>query len=101
LNALLLRLLFTLHPLSSPRSRFAILFQVALKYTLTSLAFPSGLFVALAQCVFAVVALTLLKALGKISFPDPSFANLRAVMPLPLIQVFNVGFGLIGTKVSF
>ena len=76
----------------------SVAIQVALKYTLTSLDFPSGLFIALSQCVFAVIALTTMKSMGKIDFPDPTMDNLRAVMPLPLIQVINVGCGLMGTK---
>ena len=72
--------------------------QVALKMTLTSMAFPSSLFVALAQCIFTVVGLLLLYSFGKITFPTPSWQNMLAVQPLPLIALFNVACGLIGTK---
>ena len=72
--------------------------MVANKVTLTTWNFPSALFVALAQCVFAVVALEIFRAAGVVSYPTPSLANLRLVMPLPIIQVFNVGCGLMGTK---
>ena len=76
----------------------SIAIQVALKMTLTSLSFPSSLFVALAQCIFTVVGLSILFLAGYITFPTPSWSNMMAVQPLPLIQVFNVGCGLVGTK---
>jgi hypothetical protein len=72
--------------------------QVALKMTLTSMAFPSSLFVALAQCIFTVFGLFVLYLLGYVTFPAPSWSNMMAVQPLPLIQIFNVACGLIGTK---
>lgn len=72
--------------------------QLALKLTLTTYKFPSALFIALSQCIFMAVSLVIMRTLGKIDFPAPSFSNLNAVQPLPLIQVFNVGCGLIGTK---
>ena len=62
------------------------------------MAFPSSLFVALAQCIFTVVGLLLLYSFGKITFPTPSWQNMLAVQPLPLIALFNVACGLIGTK---
>lgn len=76
----------------------SVAIQVANKLVLTTYSFPSAIMVALSQCVFAVVALSVSKTLGLIDYPDPSLETLRAVMPLPLIQVFNVGFGLFGTK---
>jgi len=54
--------------------------------------------VALAQCVFTVLCLGLLRQGGKLDFPRISLVNAKLVMPLPLIQVFNVGCGLVGTK---
>lgn len=72
--------------------------QLALKLTLTTYGFPSAIFIALSQCIFMVLCLTIMGMMGKIDFPVPSVANLMAVQPLPLIQVFNVGCGLIGTK---
>jgi hypothetical protein len=72
--------------------------QVALKMTLTSMAFPSSLFVALCQSIFTVIGLFALWLFGHIQFPRPSWSNMMAVQPLPLIQIFNVACGLIGTK---
>ena len=72
--------------------------QIALKLTLTTMSFPSALFVALSQCIFMVISILVLRHLGKIHFPKPSISNMKAVQPLPLIQVFNVGCGLMGTK---
>ena len=72
--------------------------QIALKLTLTTLSFPSALFVALCQCVFMATSLLLLRNAQLIDFPAPSYQNMLAVQPLPTIQVFNVACGLMGTK---
>ena len=45
-----------------------------------------------------VFGLTILFLLGWIEFPTPSWSNMMAVQPLPIIQVFNVACGLVGTK---
>jgi hypothetical protein len=60
--------------------------QLALKLTLTTYGFPSAIFIALSQCIFMVLCLTIMGMMGKIDFPVPSVAILMAVQPLPLIQ---------------
>jgi len=75
--------------------------QVALKICLTTMSFPSSLFVALLQSIFTVTGILILWFFtpNKINMPTPSWYNMMvSVQPLPLIQVFNVGAGLVGTK---
>ena len=75
--------------------------QVALKLCLTTMSFPSSLFVALLQSIFTVTGIFVLWlfAPNKINMPTPSWYNMMvSVQPLPLIQVLNVGAGLVGTK---
>eukprot|EP00548_Thalassiothrix_antarctica_P004696 CAMPEP_0194143780 /NCGR_PEP_ID=MMETSP0152-20130528/12886_1 /TAXON_ID=1049557 /ORGANISM="Thalassiothrix antarctica, Strain L6-D1" /LENGTH=395 /DNA_ID=CAMNT_0038843329 /DNA_START=115 /DNA_END=1302 /DNA_ORIENTATION=- len=76
----------------------SIAIQLVNKITLTTYEFPSANAVALAQCVFVVVALSLGKAFGYIQYPSITYASIKAVMPLPLIQILNVSCGLFGTK---
>eukprot|EP00547_Thalassionema_nitzschioides_P004744 CAMPEP_0194222346 /NCGR_PEP_ID=MMETSP0156-20130528/32707_1 /TAXON_ID=33649 /ORGANISM="Thalassionema nitzschioides, Strain L26-B" /LENGTH=473 /DNA_ID=CAMNT_0038953099 /DNA_START=100 /DNA_END=1521 /DNA_ORIENTATION=- len=78
----------------------SIAIQLVNKITLTTYDFPSANFVALFQCVFVVVALSLAKHIFGYThlYPRITLQSIQHMMPLPLIQVLNVGFGLFGTK---
>eukprot|EP00546_Thalassionema_frauenfeldii_P005678 CAMPEP_0178929394 /NCGR_PEP_ID=MMETSP0786-20121207/20557_1 /TAXON_ID=186022 /ORGANISM="Thalassionema frauenfeldii, Strain CCMP 1798" /LENGTH=406 /DNA_ID=CAMNT_0020605609 /DNA_START=60 /DNA_END=1283 /DNA_ORIENTATION=- len=78
----------------------SVAIQLVNKITLTTYEFPSANFVALAQCVFVVMALALAKHVFGYThlYPPITWSSIKSMMPLPLIQVLNVGFGLFGTK---
>jgi solute carrier family 35 protein len=76
----------------------SILIMMVNKITLYVWGFPSVACLALAQCVFSIVSLRLMKAMGWITFPDPSWSSIKAVFPLPVLYVGNAVCGLSGTK---
>ena len=59
--------------------------------------FPSHKALALAQMFTTCVVLTVLRLLGKVQFPAPSIASVKAVFPLPLFFLLNLVAGLGGT----
>ena len=72
--------------------------MVVHKLTMTSYNFPSSSFVGLAQMVFTIVALYVLRAAGVVDFPRLSWDVCRKVSPLPLLFLANLVSGLGGTK---
>jgi len=76
----------------------SILIMMVNKVALYVWGFPSVATLALAQFIFSVISLQVLKAFGVINFPNSSIAGLRAVFPLPLLHVGNAVSGLSGTK---
>jgi solute carrier family 35 protein len=72
--------------------------MVVHKLTMTSYKFPSSSFVGLAQMVFTIVILYVLRAFGAVDFPRLSWDVCRKVNPLPLLFLANLVSGLGGTK---
>ncbi|KJE88933.1 solute carrier family 35 [Capsaspora owczarzaki ATCC 30864] len=70
------------------------------KIVLTTYGFPSFMGVALGQFVATIVTLQVLKALGKVTFPDLSMHVAKMTFPLPLLFFLNTASGLGGTKLT-
>ncbi|XP_005105980.1 UDP-N-acetylglucosamine/UDP-glucose/GDP-mannose transporter [Aplysia californica] len=76
----------------------SMLIVVVNKVVLTSYGFPSFQVLGLGQITMGILILRGGKALRLITFPDFSRDTVRKIWPLPLIYLFNLIFGLGGTK---
>lgn len=76
----------------------SILIVVVNKIVLTTYKFPSYHILGLGQMVAIIVVIGVAKAIGMVKFPNPSFAQVQKVWPLPLFYILNLVFGLGSTK---
>jgi len=73
----------------------SIIITIVNKIILNVWGFPSVSTLVLAQFIFSILSLRILKVLGIIDFP---FFSIRMVFPLPILYVGNALSGLSGTK---